>query len=313
MSIFVGTLTGGTNNHQTTSEEANALATDLFEEGITGSIGNTSGVAPSTGGFAANAQNTPDMTIMITPGVAYVSGTPASQDSQLLRVRMTDNENVSISANTTGVTKYDWVYISLDTNKMANPSVNADDVATFVTSRSTSSSSDNGTPPTYGYCIAVITVANNATSITNGNIADKRSQVSLPDKFVKASNVDFATFVTSSTTLDTNTNLGTSYATMMTLDVTNFPTGAIIQVIAIANERQASSTNTDGFANILYNGTQYTEGISTQSFSRSIPLLAFITKVSGINSVYIQMRAGGTYSPVIIAQAGSAAYAIRVG
>lgn len=186
MSIFVGTLTGGTNNHQTTSEEANALVTDIFEEGIVGSIGNTSGVAPSTGAFAANAQNTPDMTIMITSGIAYVSGAPTGQATQLLRVRMTDNENVTISSNTTGVTKYDWIYISLDADKMANPAVDADDVATLVVSRSTSSTSDNGTPPANSYCIAVVSVADSATSITNGNIADKRSQGLYGDIILKA-------------------------------------------------------------------------------------------------------------------------------
>lgn len=176
MSIFVSLLTAGTNNHEETSENANAMATDFVSEGVvdSGGITNTSGVAPSTGAFAVNAQSTPNMTVAVTSGVAYVAGAPTGQDSQTLRVRMTASTNVTISSNTSGVTKYDWLYIKLDADKMANPGVNADDVATLVTSRSSSSSSDDGTPPTYGYCIGVITVADSASSIANANITDSR-------------------------------------------------------------------------------------------------------------------------------------------
>lgn len=175
MSIYVSKLTAGTNNHQETSENANALATDFVSEGVIGAITNTSGVAPLSGAFATNAQNTPDMTIKVSAGVAYVKGTPTGQDSQVLRVRMTADANLTISSNSTGSTKYDWVYIKLDADKMANPAVDADDVATLVTSRSSSSTADNGTPPTYGYPIAIVVVADSTSSILNSNITDKRA------------------------------------------------------------------------------------------------------------------------------------------
>lgn len=178
MSIVVSLLTAGTNNHLETSENANAVATDFVNQGVIGAITNTSGVAPSTGAFAVNAQGTPDMTVAVTAGVAYVTGTPNSQNSQTLRVRMSANQNVTISANASGSTKFDWVYIQLDATKMATPGVNADDVGALVTSRSSNSTTDDGTPPTYGYLIAVVTVANGASSITNGNIADKRGTAS---------------------------------------------------------------------------------------------------------------------------------------
>lgn len=71
------------------------------------------------------------------------------------------------------------MYIKLDATKLNTPNTAGDDVATLVTSRSSSASSDDGTPPTYGYPLAVITVANGFTSITNGNIQDVRSQVLL--------------------------------------------------------------------------------------------------------------------------------------
>lgn len=179
MAIVASILTGGSNNHQTTSEEANAVYTDFVSEGIVGSVGNTSGVAPATGGFAVNAQGTPAMAVDVSAGVAYVTGTPSSQNSQTFRVKNSATTSATISANSSGSTKYDWVYIKLDATKLNTPNTAGDDVATIVTSRSSSASSDDGTPPTYGYPLAVVTVANGASTITNGNIRDIRTRVAL--------------------------------------------------------------------------------------------------------------------------------------
>lgn len=173
---IVSVLTGGTNNHSTTSEEVNAIATDILSDGVVGAISATSGVAPTTGSFAVNAQGTPNMTVRVSAGQAYVTGTPTSGNSQRVRVSMATYEDVVIAANSTGGTRYDHIYIALDAAKMKDPAVDASDVATLVASRSTSSSTDNGTPPTYGYKLAVVTVANGASSIANASIADSRSQ-----------------------------------------------------------------------------------------------------------------------------------------
>lgn len=175
MAITVSVLQGGTNSHLTTSEEVNTIGTDFVSEGVVGAITNTAGVAPATGAFAANAQGTPDMTVAVSAGVGYVTATPTSGNSQTLRVKNSASANVTISANSTGGTRFDWVYIKIDPDKAKDPAVDASDVATLVVSRSTSAGTDNGTPPTYGYPIAVVTVANGASSITNGNIADVRS------------------------------------------------------------------------------------------------------------------------------------------
>ena len=194
MSLTVSVLQGGTNSHETSSEEVNAIATDFVSEGVVGAITNTSGVAPATGGFAVNAQSTPDMTVAVSAGTAYVTGTPTSGNSQTVRVKNSASANVTIAANSTGGTRYDWVYIKLDPDKMKDPASDASDVATLTTSRSTSASTDNGTPPTYGYPIAVVTVANGASSITNGNITDARiSTGATPsDSSVTATKIDWA-------------------------------------------------------------------------------------------------------------------------
>lgn len=174
MSLTTSLLTAGANSHQESSETANGLATDLISPGVIGVLTNTSGVAPATGGFSVNAQGSPDMTVAVAAGVAYVTATPASQGSQNLRVKNSASANVTISANASGSTRFDWLYIKVDATLAAAPDVNATTVATLVTSRSSSQTTDNGTPPTYGTLLAIVTVANGASSITNGNIADSR-------------------------------------------------------------------------------------------------------------------------------------------
>lgn len=187
MAITTSILTGGSNSHQTTSEEANAFYTDFISEGVVGTLTNTSGVAPATGGFAVNAQGTPDATVAVSAGVAYVNGTPTSQNAQTFRVKNSASENVTISSNSSGSTKYDWVYIKLDATNLNTPNTAGDNVATLVTSRSSSATSDDGTPPTYGYPLAVVTVANGFSTISNSNIRDVRTQTGTSTDTIGAS------------------------------------------------------------------------------------------------------------------------------
>jgi hypothetical protein len=176
--IITSIVTAGVNNHATVSEEANSLPTDLITAGVVGTIGNTGGVSPATGSYAINQSGTPAMTVDITLGRAYITCVPSGQASQSLRARMAANTTAFvINANATGSTRYDWVYLKADATKAAAPSASANDVVSIYVSRSTSNTSDNGTPPTYGLVLAVITVANGATSIVNANITDKRINI----------------------------------------------------------------------------------------------------------------------------------------
>ncbi len=172
----VSVVTGGTNQASTSAADLNAVATDFVSSGVVGSFGNTSGVAPSTGAFAVNAQSSPNMSVRVTQGVLWQQATPSGSTTQGIRVVMNTFEDVTISANASGSTKFDWIYLALDQSKLTNPGVNKDDVATLVVSRSSSASTDNGTPPTVGQVLAIVTVVNAAVSITNSNIADKRVQ-----------------------------------------------------------------------------------------------------------------------------------------
>lgn len=215
MSLTVSILQGGTNSFETTSEMANFPVTDFIFPGCKGNLTNTSGVAPSTGSFAVNAQGTPDATVAVSAGSAYVTGTPTSGNSQVFRVKNSASSNVTISSNTTGGTRYDWIYIKLDPDKLKDPAADASDVATLVTSRSTSASTDNGTPPTYGLNIAVVTVANGFSTISNSNITDKRVQSGFRNDNASSevNAISFASAATgnapamSATGTDTNINL----------------------------------------------------------------------------------------------------------
>lgn len=178
--IVTSVIAGGSNNHATVSAEANAVATDFVNAGVVGTITSTSGIAPSTGAFACNQDASPDMGITLTAGSAYIAATPASQSAQVLRAYMSANQtSYVINANATGGTRYDWIYLAVNATNAANPSSAGDNVTAITTSRSTSNVSDNGSPPTFGILLAVVTVANGASSITNANIADKRTQATL--------------------------------------------------------------------------------------------------------------------------------------
>lgn len=171
----ISVVTGGNNNATVTASEINAIATDFIADGVVGAISLNTG-SGGTGSFAVNAQGTPNMTVRVSAGQLYVTATPSGGSSQRVRVSMDTYEDVTISANSTGGTRYDFLYAVVSASALANPGTNKDDVVTLTTSRSTSSSTDNGTPPTYGYLLAVVTVSNGASSITNSNITDKRIQ-----------------------------------------------------------------------------------------------------------------------------------------
>lgn len=174
--IITSVITAGSNNHTTTSEEANAYATDFVSQGVVGTVANTSGVAPATGSFAVNQNTGADRAIAVTAGRAYITGTPSGQSSQVVRAKMSSTyASYTINANSSGSTKYDWVYLQFNATTAANPSASANDVVTLYTSRSSSSSTDDGSPPTYGILLAVVTVSNGASAIVNANISDRRT------------------------------------------------------------------------------------------------------------------------------------------
>lgn len=180
MTLVVSLLNGGTNSHPEPAANFGSVATDFVANGIVGAVTNTAGVSPATGGLSVNQEASPNNQVQIAAGTAWVTGTPSGGSSQNFRIVNSAAIDQTLNPNVTGGTRYDWIYLSLDTTKLANPGVNADDVATIVVSRSTSASTDNGGgAPTYGYNLAVVTVANAFTTIANAAISDKRVQAGI--------------------------------------------------------------------------------------------------------------------------------------
>lgn len=177
--IITSVVTAGTNNHTTVAEEANTIATDFVTQGVVGAITLNSG-SGGTGSFCVNQNTGSNMAINILAGQAYVTATPSSQDSQVLRARAASSYAAyTINSNSSGSTKFDYIYLQVDATKANNPAADASDVTSIFTSRSSLNTTDNGTPPTYGLLLAVVTVANGATAINNGNITDKRFNTSI--------------------------------------------------------------------------------------------------------------------------------------
>lgn len=167
-------LQTGVNNYLTPALAFNKHSTDTLTPGVVGAIFNTAGVAPATGAFAANAQGSPNMTVAISAGSAYVNATPTSGTAQNIAVTSDASENVTIAANATGSTRYDFIYIKVDADKMNNPAATGLDAVTFVTQRSTTQTVDSNGALANGLLIAEVTVANGASSIANASIADRR-------------------------------------------------------------------------------------------------------------------------------------------
>lgn len=183
MSLVTSILTAGTNSHQTTAEEANRFLTNFVSPGFVGAITNTSGVAPMTGSFAVNAAATPNKTVIISTGDVVVTATPTGQASQNLNIRNTGSITTTIADNVSGATRYDWIYVVVDATNSNNPNTAGDNAASIIVNRSTSSSSDTAGAPAFNRVIAVVTISNGFTTITNGNIADRRTSAgaAVPD------------------------------------------------------------------------------------------------------------------------------------
>lgn len=170
-------LQSGTNNYLNPVAALTRMSTDTMTPGVVPIITNTSGTAPAGGSFGVNAQASPNMTVFVTGGsgsVAYVAATPTGGSMQMWAVTIDANENVTIASNSTGSTRWDFLYLQLDANKLNNPAVNGLDVASFITQRSTSQNYDSNGTPANALLLAIPQVVNNAVAINAGDVADRR-------------------------------------------------------------------------------------------------------------------------------------------
>ena len=173
MSLLTSILTAGTNNHQSTSEEANLFATNFVTPGVTGNTSNTSGVAPMTGAFGMNCSGT-DTNVTIATGAIVIATTPSGQGLQNLITRNTATITMAVSSNTSGSTVYDYYYVVHDATNANNPDTAGDNVASIVVHRSTSNVTDSIGAPANSQPIGMITLTSGFVNVTAGNIKDLR-------------------------------------------------------------------------------------------------------------------------------------------
>lgn len=192
-------LASGVNGFLNPVTALNRFATDFIIQGVAGYVGNTSGVAPATGSLAVNAQGAPNMTVAVSSGNGYIRATPTGSEAQTLAFNTDASENVTIAPNSSGSTKYDFIYALANATKLNDPAVDGTDVLTFYAQRSTTKEADSNGVLANSVLLAVVTVTNGAVAINNADIADCRMPLSggwqaVNDTFTYSS-ADAPTFV----------------------------------------------------------------------------------------------------------------------
>lgn len=117
----------------------------------------------NTGDYAVTQSGTPAMTVQVAAGWAYVQGTVSSTQG-MYGVYNDGAVTLSITANSTGSTRTDLIYLKITDTNYGDASSTA---SLLVQNGST-------TVPASAIGLATITVASGATSITNSNITDLR-------------------------------------------------------------------------------------------------------------------------------------------
>jgi hypothetical protein len=168
MSIYVRAIDGMTNH---TAADLRAAIADFI---VAAGVLNVSG-----GDLAVTENGTPNMSVNVAPGIAYVlnaSWTATSSDQKLWDVLVDAIVNVAISSNPSGSTRYDLICVKVDTG--VSPNASASDVATVISYEGTPGAGIPATPNNY-LKIAEVEVINGATTIITAKITDRRVQVGL--------------------------------------------------------------------------------------------------------------------------------------
>jgi hypothetical protein len=148
--------------------DLSAIAVDFIGDG---------GVASKqyTNAFKCYQQTTPDMSIKVNPGRAYVPGTNQAGRTMVWAVEADAVNNVTLDSSHASWGRYDLICIKIDTSVSANS--DASNVMTVVKVTGTASGSPAvpATPANH-YRLARVYVGPNVSSITNANIQDNRAE-----------------------------------------------------------------------------------------------------------------------------------------
>lgn len=118
--------------------------------------------------YAVTAQATPNMTVRVAGGRAWVQGDDTPADQGMYHVyNSVASTNLTIAANSSGSTRTDSIVV-----RAYDAPTNKAEVAVVAGPAGGAAA----TIPNNAHELARITVANAATSITNGNIEDRRGR-----------------------------------------------------------------------------------------------------------------------------------------
>ncbi len=167
------------------------------------------------GDCLVQAQSSPNNTVKVNPGRAYV---PTSDGSMVYATYLDISQNVTIASNNSGNPRIDTIVLYIDLS--ASPDAGATNVAKFYDVQGTPAASP--TPPSNSAILAAIgasnpyiplaniAVANSFTSINASNITDARTFASLSKTGDATFQGSFSNFVASGITIPTSATLTTS-------------------------------------------------------------------------------------------------------
>lgn len=139
---------------------------------------------PDGGQLLVKENGTPNMSVLVDPGVFYVLNDSWTEFSSSLKYWdgiMDAQVNPAISSNPSGSTRIDLVCVKIDTG--VTPNANASNVATIVIVEGTPGAGAPALPNNH-LLLATVTVANGASSIVNANIADNRVKIFIDPDFI---------------------------------------------------------------------------------------------------------------------------------
>jgi hypothetical protein len=157
---------------------ATAIPEDNVLQTITDMVA-ASGISSKASGshFTVQQQSTPDMTIKVKAGRAYIK----EDSGNAYPVILDSDTSVAVGANSSGSTRIDSIVLYID--KAASANTDASNIAKLITVQGNASAPTDGAIQTAVSAgnpylrLANVSVSNGATSIVTANITDKRVPV----------------------------------------------------------------------------------------------------------------------------------------
>jgi hypothetical protein len=143
--------------------------------GFANDIVESAGVVDKSGGdFLVRAQISPNMSLRVNPGTVYVvnsSWVQNGNETHYFQCFSTEIENLNINSNSSGSTRVDLVCAKID--KVIDPGEYGELAFSLVIVGGIPGAGVPATPANH-YKLAEVAVVSGATSVTSGNITDRR-------------------------------------------------------------------------------------------------------------------------------------------